>query len=236
VTFADLGAAAVAVVLALVPAAIVLLALHSLGSALRLDERLGRRGYQALAGVIGAGVALVVVTLTWAFAGANYLKPRCQAFAAPAYASAGDDRAPPVASAGLQLDAGQPPPAWAADLVGPGRFAFYLPLPAGGGQAGLPPAGPSPGEARVILRVRRSGAQVGYWLRLGTDHFEVIDRITNARLAVGEELWVDAGAARYRCGIASGPFPVRARDYPAGDGVFQFVRGAVRPPAAPAAG
>jgi len=228
VTFADFGAAAVAVILALVPAAIVLLALHAAAGALRLEDRLGTGGYRVGAALLGATLGATFLGLTWAFAAANYLKPRCLAFAEPDYARAGDTRADPVPSAGLVLDAGSPPPAWAASLIGPGRFAFHATV-APGGQAGARVPAGAPGEARAILRVRQSSAQAGFWLRLGTDRFEVFDQLTRNRLAIGEELWVDAGPVRYRCGIASGPVPVRARDYPGGDGVFRFVRGAVIP-------
>lgn len=233
-TFADVGAAAVAVVLALVPAAIALLALHAATSPLRLDERLGRTGYRAMASVLGAGVGVAFLGLTWAFAAANYLKPRCLAFADPEYATAIDGRADPVGSAGLLLDAGLPPPDWAAGLIGRGRFAFYGVAGADGGPVTRIPAG-ARGDARAMLRVRRSSAQAGFWLRLGTDRFEVFDQLTRTRLAVGDELWVDAGPVRYRCGIMSGPVPVRSREDPAGDGVFRFVLGAVIPatPAGP---
>jgi hypothetical protein len=231
VTFADFGAAAVAVVLALVPAAIVLLALNAATAALRPEERLGRRAYRALAAVIGTGTAIAFLGLTWAFAGANYLKPRCLAFGDPEYATAFEQPAEPVRSEGLVLDAGVPAPAWAASLIGPGRFAFYA--VAGGGDRAVSrvPAGAA-GTARAMLHVRRSSARPNLWLRLGTDHFEVFDGVTRERLARGNELWVDAGPVRYRCGIASGPTPVRSRDYPPGDGVFAFVRRAVLPAAA----
>jgi hypothetical protein len=231
VTFADFGAAAVAVVLALVPAAIVLLGLNAATGALRLEERLGRGGYRAVAAVIGTGTGVAFLGLTWAFAGANYLKPRCLAFGDPEYATAFEEPAEPVRSDGLVLDAGSPPPAWAARLIGPGRFAFYAIAAADGRPATRTPAAAA-GTARAILRVRRSSARPNLWLRLGNDRFEVFDTVTRTRLARGNELWVDAGPVRYRCGIASGPAPVRSRDYPPGDGVFAFVRGAVLPPGA----
>jgi hypothetical protein len=231
VTFADFGAAAVAVVLALVPAAIALFALHSATSALRLEERLGRGGYRAVAAVIGTATGVAFLGLTWAFAGANYLKPRCLAFGDPEYATVFEEQAEPVRSDGLMLDAGSPPPAWAASLLGPGRFAFYSVAAVDGRAASRMPADAA-GTARAILRVRRSSARPNLWLRLGTDRFEVFDAVTRMRLAIGSELWVDAGPVRYRCGIASGPAPVRSRDYPPGDGVFAFVRRAVLPPGA----
>ncbi len=228
-TFADFGAAAVAVVLALVPAAIVLLALNAATGALRLEERLGRGGYRTVAAVIGAGTGIAFLGLTWAFAGANYLKPRCLAFGDPEYATTFEEPAEPVRSEGLVLDAGWPAPAWAASLIGPGRFAFYSVAGADGRAMTRVPADAA-GTARAILRVRRSSARPNLWLQLGTDRFEVFDAVTRMRLALGRELWVDAGPVRYRCGIASGPIPVRLRDYPPGDGAFGFIRRAVLPP------
>lgn len=222
-TFADFGAAAVAVVLALVPAAIVLLTLNTATAALRPEARLGRGACRAIAAVTGTGTAIAFLGLTWAFAGANYLKPRCLAFGGPEYATSFQEPAELVRSEGLVLDAGVPAPAWGASLIGPGRFAFYA--------VSRVPAGAA-GTARAMLHVRRSSARPNLWLRLGTDHFEVFDGVTRERLARGNELWVDAGPVRWRCGIASGPTPVRSRDYPPGDGVFAFVRRAVLPAAA----
>lgn len=239
-TLADAGAAAVAFVLAVVPTAIVLLALHALATRLDLAARLGRNALRVLAAVTGAVLASAAVLLTWAFAGANYLKPRCNAFAAPEYALAGDDRATPVATAGLRLDLTGPPPDWAAALLGPGGFAFYewrepggrlrrvgredAARPAGGAlDGGTPP--------RVDLRMRTSTARVNAWVTLGTDRFTLRDRLTGARLATADEMWVDAGPARYRCGVGSGPAPVRAREYAEPRRLLAFVVAAARPAA-----
>jgi hypothetical protein len=230
VTLADVGAAAVAGVLALVPTAVVLLGLDAVATRLDLGARLGRTGRRIAAIAIGGGVATSTVVLTWAFAGANYLKPRCVAFAAPVYAGAdaGDGDAAPVASDGLRVDVAGDLPAWAAALAGPDGFAFVEARGRDGRLARAPdPA--AAGTARVLLRVRRSSRRVNAWMKLWTDRFTVIDRVTGAQLARGSEMWVEAGPTTWRCGVASGPLPVRVPAYTDPAALRTFVLAAARP-------
>lgn len=227
-TLADIGAAAVAVVLALVPAALLVFALHAAAGAASLDRHLGRRGYAVAVALTGAALLAFGIVATWAAAGANYLKPRCAAFAAPDYAGPDDGRPEPLVTDGIAIDAGSPPPRWARDLVASGGFRFYEWRDAAG-HIRRAPDEDAAGIARVELRARRSGTRVSAWLTLGTDRFTLRDRLTGDRLATGAELWIDAGAARYRCGVASGLLPVRSTEYPQPSALLDFVRGAARP-------
>lgn len=84
--------------------------------------------------------------------------------------------------------------------------------------SGLAPAG------TASLRVRRRVVESGYWTTITADRYEAIDEATGEVLAEGDELWIDAGATRYRCGLASGPLPVRRREAPAGPAIDRFLR------------
>jgi hypothetical protein len=227
-TLADLGAAAVAGVLALVPAALILLALHGAATRLELETRLGRSGYRTAGVATLIAVAVGGILATWAFAGANYLKPRCLAFAAADYAVSADGPVPAIPSAGLVMDAGTPLPPWTPSLTTLGGFAFITWRDDEGAWQSKP-AGASQADARALLRVRRQSTRVGAWLQLTTDRFTLTDRLTGLTLAVGDEMWVDAGLARYRCGVASGPLPVRSREYPLPGRLLGFMTAAVTP-------
>lgn len=80
------------------------------------------------------------------------------------------------------------------------------------------PAGPA------NLRVRRRILESRYWTTITGDRYEVIDAATGDVLAEGDELWIDAGGTRYRCGLASGPLPVKRREEPDPSAIDAFVR------------
>jgi hypothetical protein len=228
VTLADVGAAAVAGVLALVPAAVVLLGVDAVATRFDLGSRLGRTARRVAAAGLGVGVGGAAVVLTWSFAGANYLKPRCVAFAAPVYGEAEAGDTVPLASAGLRLEAGGDRPAWAAALAGPAGFAF-VEVRGADGRLTRGPDPSSTGTARILLRVRRSRRRVNAWVELWTDRFTASDRVTGAVLARGSEMWVEAGPATWRCGVASGPLPVRVPAYADPAALRAFVLTAARP-------
>ena len=70
----------------------------------------------------------------------------------------------------------------------------------GGAAAGAP-----------TLAVRRRVLEAGYWTTITGDRYRAVDAAGNL-LAEADELWIDAGPTRYRCGILSGPRPVRRRE------------------------
>jgi len=78
------------------------------------------------------------------------------------------------------------------------------------------------------LRVSRRVVETGYWTTITADRYEAVDDATGEVLAEGDELWIDAGKTRYRCGLASGPRPLKRRDAPAGSAVEQFLSRAAR--------
>ncbi len=232
-TLADLGLAAVVGVLALVPGALAFFAISSGLTALRAEERLGAGGFRLVAGTLGVLTAVTTALLAWVWGGATHLKPRCFARATPVYSTA---MPAPLAVRGIRIEAagaGAEPAPWAAALIGAGGFPWYewqrpdgtLLRVAGDGQRATVVAG----NAQAVLRVRRASAESGFWVRITADRFELRDEFTGSVLAAGEEMWIDAGPARFRCGIASGPLPVAGRDYPPGDAIARFLRRAVQP-------
>lgn len=242
ITVADIGLAAVVGVLALVPAALAFLALAAGLRAARAEERLGPVAFRAVAGGLAAGVAVACALGAWAWGGATHLKPRCLARAAPEYAAivfAGGDRdgePAPLRVASVLVDApafATAPPPWAAALLGPGRFAHYEWRRADGSIARVGTDGtitPVPAAtAGAVLRVRRAGTSPAFWAPITVDRLTLVESPSGAVLAEGEEMWVDAGPARYRCGVASGPLPVRGDGYPGGDAVARFVLRAAVP-------
>lgn len=83
-------------------------------------------------------------------------------------------------------------------------------------------------SAGASLRVSRRIVESGYWTTITADRYQVLDDTTGEVLAEGEELWIDAGATRYRCGLASGPLPVRRHDEPARAAIDPFLGRASR--------
>jgi hypothetical protein len=82
---------------------------------------------------------------------------------------------------------------------------------------------PASGPAGASLRVRRRTVESGYWTTISADRYEAVDTATGTVLAEGDELWIDAGSTRYRCGLASGRLPVKRRDAPDRAGIDAFL-------------
>jgi hypothetical protein len=238
--FADLALAGAVGILALVPAALALLALAAMLRATDAERRLGSGRFRALLASLGLAIGTGTLMLAWTWGGATHLKPRCLARAEPVYASVlfpgGDAEGTPVPVpvSGLRVEApGPQPPAWAASLPGRPGLPYYEWRRSDGSLVRVGPDGRltpvASSGAGAVLRVRRASQRSSYWARITVDRFLLTDLATGTLLADGEEMWVDAGPARYRCGIVSGPYPVRGDDYPPGDGVARFLFKAIRP-------
>ena len=147
--------------------------------------------------------ALIFVRSAWGWAGAAHLEPLCQAYATPEFRT---ER--PLYSTRIAVDrvsdAG-PPPAWLTTL------SPWM-------------QGSDPSEATVTLEVRRVTHHANALFTVTLERFRMLDRSSGLTLAEGDELWIDAGAMRYHCGIESGRQPTRNTRYPSGDGVARFVR------------
>ena len=77
------------------------------------------------------------------------------------------------------------------------------------------------GPAR--LEVRRRVIETTYWTTISADRYQAVDAATNAVLAEADELWIDAGRSRYRCGVASGPLPRKGLGAPTAADLATFL-------------
>ena len=208
--------------IAAVPVSLLVLALADAAGLEREGRR--RRAVRIALVALSAPAAAWLAVAAWGWAGAAHLEPLCQAYATPEFRSVR-----PVPPGDILLET-------AGEV-------------AGGASAGLPPwtrpfgarlvtdpASPAAAAAPLLLEVRRIVHHRNLWFTVGMERFRLSQRRWGELLAEGDELWIAAGRARYRCGIVSGPHPVRAdrSPWPGGDGVAEFVAQGLRPaPARP---
>lgn len=182
-----------------------------LADVVRLDgDGQRRRWIRRSLVMLAVPAALVFGRLAWGWAGAAHLEPLCQAYASPEFRS---ERALPDAQ--LQIDRfprDSAPPAW-MDSLSP-----WLDRD-------------TPSAATVTLEVRRVTHHANALFTVTLDRFRLREQVSGLTLAEGDELWIDAGAMRYHCGIESGLRPTRTTRYPSGDGVARFVRRTLEGPA-----
>jgi len=215
----DLALGSIVLAVAAVPAALLVLLLADV---VKLDGAGRRQRWIRRSAAVLAVLALPSLgNAVWGWAGAAHLEPLCQAYAAPEF------HVPrPITSATLRVSTeGSSPagrePAWLASLRDPRLGLAELRL------AGDPLAD----GAMFDLDVRRIVHHQNLWFTVHMDRFRLLERDSGLTLAAGDELWVDAGSARYHCGIGSGPTPTRSTAYPGGDGVARFLRRALAGPA-----
>ena len=70
---------------------------------------------------------------------------------------------------------------------------------------------PTPAAGEATVGVRRRVIESGYWTTITGDRYRAVDA-EGTLLAEADELWIDAGPTRYRCGVLSGPRPVRRQE------------------------
>jgi hypothetical protein len=80
----------------------------------------------------------------------------------------------------------------------------------------------SPGHT-LRLEVNRIVHHENIWFRVEMDRFRLADDFDGMTLALADELWIDAGRSRYRCGIMSGTHPKEASEYPPPLGLIRLV-------------
>lgn len=187
-----------------VPLSLLVLALADV---IRLDgEGRRRRWIRRCLAALSVPLLLLFGRAAWGWAGAAHLEPLCQAYATPEYRL---ER--PLESVRLEVDR-QPDegtsPAWVASL------SPWLEAPAA--------------TATLTLEVRRVTHHANRLFTVTMDRFRLVDRHDGLTLAAADELWIDAGAARYHCGIESGLQPTRVTRYPAGVGIARFVERALQ--------
>lgn len=186
-----------------VPLSLLVLALADV---IRLDGE-GRRRRWIRRCLVALSLPLLVLfgRAAWGWAGAAHLEPLCQAYATPEYRV---ER--PLGLVRIEVDRHPDdgvPPAWIGSLT---------------------PWIEAPAMTTLTLEVRRVTHHANRLFTVTLDRFRLLDRRDGLTLAAADELWIDAGAARYHCGIESGPQPTRATCYPAGTGIARFVERALQ--------
>lgn len=211
----DLALGSIVLAVAAVPAALLVLLLADV---VKLDGA-GRR----LRWIRRCAAVLAILALpslgkaVWGWAGAAHLEPLCQAYAAPEFYG----RRPVelatlrVKTNGITTDGR--PPQWLESLRDPSVGLAALRLA----------DDPLGAAATHDFDVRRVVHHRNLWFTVYMDRFRLLDRDSGLTLAAGDELWIDAGDARYHCGIGSGPVPTRSTAYPGGEGVARFLRQAL---------
>ncbi len=225
----DLALGVIVAMMAAVPVSVLLLIFADV-IPMPDDER-RRRWVRGSAAVLAVPAFVVFGVLAWGWAGAAHLQPLCAAYASPEIRATRPTAARTLL---LDVDGSSAEPAWAPFLLAPaGPVVAYEFTGNRSARATAPRDGNSGGDSQGVastlqLEVRRVVHHANRWFRVEMDRFRLFDRASGGELALGEELWITAGRARYHCGIGSGPHPVSGSSYPANDGVARFVARALR--------
>ncbi|MFZ9667688.1 MAG: hypothetical protein ACO32H_01005 [Steroidobacteraceae bacterium] len=206
-----------------VPASLLLLALADV---IRLEgEGRRKRWIRNCLWALAVPASVPIGMAAWGWAGAAHLQPLCQAYASPEFRS---DRA--VAATRLVVVGSDfledAPPAWLRSIeeqlrMPPGPLeTVVIERSSKNDSRGRTS---SPGQT-LRLEVNRLVHHENIWFRVEMDRFRLADDFDGMTLALADEIWIDAGRSRYRCGIMSGPYPKNASNYPSGDGITQWVR------------
>ncbi|MEZ5459513.1 MAG: hypothetical protein R3E65_09455 [Steroidobacteraceae bacterium] len=226
----DLALGAIVLVIAAMPAALLLLALFDV---IRVGDQARRRWLvvgTALAALPGLGWLAISV---WGWAGAAHLEPLCVAYATPEYRGR---LAPEARSLLLVTPAGDPQPAWSRALLGgPAGLEFVEWRDSSGAllridaRGATPVAGPV--QSAYALELRRITHHTNRWFRVEMERLRLVDRTWDVTIAEGDELRLSAGRSIWHCGIASGRNVARAPTAAETDaGIGTFIRTALRGP------
>lgn len=205
-----------------VPASLLLLALADV---IRLEgEGRRKRWIRNCLWALTIPASVPIGIAAWGWAGATHLQPLCQAYASPEFRS---DR--PVAATRLVVVGSDfwenAPPAWLRSieeqlLMPPGPLdAVVIERSSKNDSRGR---ASSPGHT-LRLEVNRIVHHENIWFRVEMDRFRLADDFDGMTLTLADELWIDAGRSRYRCGIMSGTHPKEASEYPPPLGLIRLV-------------
>jgi len=223
----DLALGVVVFTFIAVPASLLLLALAD-GIGLEGDGQ-RKRWIRVCLWALTLPTSIPLGIAAWGWAGAAHLEPLCQAYASPEFRNERSIFASSLVIESDQSQAGEVPPAWATVVV------EQLQAPRGPlGEIRISSQSsdrsvitPSSSGHALRLQVRRLLHHENLWFRVEMDRFRLYDANDRVTLALADELWIDAGRARYHCGIVSGRNPKTGSGYPAGDGVARFVERAI---------
>ncbi len=205
-----------------VPASLLLLALADV---IRLEgEGRRKRWIRNCLWALAVPASVPISMAAWGWAGAAHLQPLCQAYASPEFRS---DRA--VAATRLVVVGSDfledAPPAWLRSIeeqlrMPPGPLeTVIIERSSKNDSRGR---ASSPGQT-LRLEVNRLVHHENIWFRVEMDRFRLADDFDGMTLALADEIWIDAGRSRYRCGIMSGAHPKEASEYPSARGLIRFV-------------
>ncbi len=223
----DLALGIVVFTFVAVPASLLLL---GLADVIRLDgEGQRKRWIRNCLWALAVPTSIPLGIAAWGWAGAAHLEPLCQAYASPEFRS---ER--PIDAASLVIDSDQASigggsPAWASTIVDqlrlPGGNVEDIRIQSGSSENAV--IAPIASERALRLEARRRLHHENLWFRVEMDRFRLFDADYGTTLALADELWIDAGRARYHCGIESGLIPTKDSRYPGGEGVARFVKQAI---------
>jgi hypothetical protein len=226
----DLALGAIVLVIAAMPAALLLLALFDV---IRLGEHARRRWIAVCAGLLAVPALGWLGVSIWGWAGAAHLEPLCAAYATPEYRGR---LAPEARSLLLVTPAGDAQPPWVRSLLeSPAELEFVEWQDEDGvlqridRSGATPMAGPV--QSAYALELRRITHHSNRWFTVEIERLRLFDRAWDVTVAEGDELRLSAGRSLWHCGIASGrdaaPAPSAAAT---AAGVGGFIKTALRGP------
>jgi hypothetical protein len=226
----DLALGAIVLVIAAMPAALLLLALFDV---IRLGEHARRRWIAACAGLLAVPALGWLGVSIWGWAGAAHLEPLCAAYATPEYRGR---LAPEARSLLLVTPAGDAEPPWVRSLLeSPAELEFVEWQDEDGVLQRIDRNGTTPMAGTVqsayALELRRITHHSNRWFTVEIERLRLFDRAWDVTVAEGDELRLSAGRSLWHCGIASGrdaaPAPSAAAT---AAGVGGFIKTALRGP------
>lgn len=199
----DLALGAIVLVIAAMPAALLLLALFDV---IRLGEHARRRWIAVCGGLLALPAVGWLAVSVWGWAGAAHLEPLCAAYATPEYRGR---LAPEARSLLLITAAGDAEPAWLRSLLrAPAALDFVEWRDDRGVLQRIDRAGATPVtgplQSAYALELRRFTHHENRWFRVEIERLRLIDRGWDITIAEGDELRLSAGRRVWHCGIASG--------------------------------
>lgn len=199
----DLALGAIVLVIAAMPASLLLLALFDV---VHLGEHARRRWIAVCAALAAVPAVGWLAVSVWGWAGAAHLEPLCAAYATPEY----HGRLAPEARSLLVVTAdGAPAPPWLRSLLQPpAALDFVEWQDAAGALQRLDAAGMAavtgPVQSAYALELRAVTHHANRWFRVDMQRLRLIDRGYDVTVAEGDELQLTAGRRQWHCGIASG--------------------------------
>jgi hypothetical protein len=226
----DLALGAIVLVIAAMPAALLLLALFDV---IRLGEHARRRWIAVCASLLAVPAVGWLGVSVWGWAGAAHLEPLCAAYATPEYRGR---PAPEARSLLVVTPAGDAEPAWLRSLHAPPAALEFVEWQDTVGvlqridrSGAMPMAGPV--QSAYALELRRITHHANRWFRVEIERLRLVDRTWDMTVAEGDELRLSAGRSLWHCGIASGRDVAPAPSATAtAAGIGGFIKTALRGP------